>query len=355
MYSDLNDFIADLDKRGLLARVAEAVSPDLEIAAVTDRVCKSPNGGPALLFERPTGYDMPVATNLYGSNTRMCLALGVNTLDDLAREIDELMTPQMPAGIMDALKMLPMVARLRDLMPKTVKDGACQEIVDRNGTLDALPILKCWPRTAAKHHVPAGIHEGPRHPARATSAPIACRCSTAARPACTGSATRAGHSTTGSPSGWAGGSRSPSRSAPNRCCPTARPRRCPKGSMSQLLGGFLSRKRIEMVRCVTVDLRGAGQRPYRARRLRRAGRAPARGAVRRSHRPLFQPDDFPLFHITCITRRKRPTYLTTVVGVPPMEDYYLGLASAHLPADDSQRRFPRSSTCTSRPRGSSTT
>src|SRR6185436_7012129 len=136
MYPDLDDFIADLDKRTLLARVAEAVSPDLEIAAVTDRVCKSPNGGPALLFERPTGYDMPVATNLYGSNTRMCLALGVNTLDDLAREIDALMTPQMPAGIMDALKMLPMVARLRDLMPKTVKDAPCHEIVERDGTLD---------------------------------------------------------------------------------------------------------------------------------------------------------------------------------------------------------------------------
>ena len=77
MYADLTDFIADLDKRQLLARVSEAVSPDLEIAAVTDRVCKSPNGGPALLFERPAGYDMPVATNLYGSSTRMCLALGV--------------------------------------------------------------------------------------------------------------------------------------------------------------------------------------------------------------------------------------------------------------------------------------
>ena len=103
MYSDLNDFIADLDKRQLLSRVSESVSPDLEIAAVTDRACKLPGGGPALLFEKPTGCDMPVATNLYGSNERMCLALGVKTLDDLAKEIDDLMTPQMPAGIMDAL------------------------------------------------------------------------------------------------------------------------------------------------------------------------------------------------------------------------------------------------------------
>src|SRR6185369_17593995 len=145
MYSDLNDFLADLDKRKLLARIGDAVSPDLEIAAVTDRVCKQAGGGAALLFEKPAGYDIPVASNVYGSNERMCLALGVKTLDDLAKEIDELMTPQMPEGIMDALKMLPMVGRLRDLMPKTVKDAPCQEVVQRDGTLDELPILTCWP------------------------------------------------------------------------------------------------------------------------------------------------------------------------------------------------------------------
>src|SRR6476659_5202510 len=150
MYADLDDFLADLHKRKLLVRVAEPVDPDLEIAAVTDRVCKSPGGGPALLFARPTGFDIPVATNIYGSNERMCLALGVKTLDDLAREIDELMTPQMPEGIMDALKMLPMVNRLRDLMPKTVKDAACQEVVDRTATLDLFPILKCWPDDGGK-------------------------------------------------------------------------------------------------------------------------------------------------------------------------------------------------------------
>src|SRR5712691_433071 len=117
MYSDLNDFISDLDRRKLLARVAEPVSPDLEIAAVTDRACKSPGGGPALLFERPSGFDIPVATNLFGSMERMCLALGVAALEAVASEIDELMTPKMPAGMLDALKMLPVLDRLRDLMP----------------------------------------------------------------------------------------------------------------------------------------------------------------------------------------------------------------------------------------------
>src|SRR5947209_20474187 len=98
MYSDLSDFLVDLEKRRLLSRVSEPVSPDLEIAALTDRACKSPGGGPALLFDSPAGFDMPVATNVYGSYERMSLALGVKTLDALAKEIDALRPPPMPAG-----------------------------------------------------------------------------------------------------------------------------------------------------------------------------------------------------------------------------------------------------------------
>ena len=123
MFKDLNDFIDALDKTRELARIGEPVSPDLEICAVTDRVSKSPGGGPALLFERPAGFDMPVAVNLFGSLKRTCLALGVDTLDDLAGEIEELTTPKIPGGLLDAVKMLPMVNRLRDLMPKTVSDA----------------------------------------------------------------------------------------------------------------------------------------------------------------------------------------------------------------------------------------
>jgi len=100
MYSDLDEFLSDLDTRGLLTRIAEPVSPNLEIAAVIDRACKTTGGGPALVFERPTGFDIPVAANVFGSMERMCLALGVKSLDDLGAEIDELMTPPAPKGLM---------------------------------------------------------------------------------------------------------------------------------------------------------------------------------------------------------------------------------------------------------------
>jgi len=119
MFSDVTAFITEIERRGELARIADALDPKLEIAAVIDRVSKSPGGGPALLFERPAGSTsltagatMPVAANLYGSMSRICLALGVQHLDELAREIDDLITPPMPRGFMDALKMMPLVSRL---------------------------------------------------------------------------------------------------------------------------------------------------------------------------------------------------------------------------------------------------
>jgi 4-hydroxy-3-polyprenylbenzoate decarboxylase len=330
MYSDLDEFISDLDRKRLLARVSEPVSPDLEIAAVTDRACKSPGGGPALLFERPAGYDMPVASNIYGSNERMCLALGVKQLDDLAKEIDELMTPQMPEGIMDALKMLPMVGRLRDLMPKTVKDAPCHEIVQRDGTLDALPILKCWPEDGGKYitfplvftrdpetgmrnigtyrmqvydNRSTGMH-WQRHKGGAQHYRVAERLGKRLDVAVALSC--------------------------EPVLPYCATAPMPEGLDELLLGGFLSRRRIEMVKCITSDLEVPASSHIVLEGYVEPGERRREGPFG-DHTGLYsQPDDFPVFHLTCVTRRKRPTYLTTVVGVPPMEDYYLGLASERI-------------------------
>jgi 4-hydroxy-3-polyprenylbenzoate decarboxylase len=330
MYSDLSEFLNDLERRRLLARVAEPVSPDLEIAAVTDLACKSPNGGPALLFDKPTGFDIPVASNVYGSYERMCLALGVKTLDDLAKEIDELMTPQMPEGIMDALKMLPMVGRLRDLMPKTVKDAACQEVVDRDGTLDALPILKCWPEDGGKFITfplvftkdpetgvrnigtyrmqvfdgrSTGMH-WQRHKGGAHHYRVAERLGRKLEVAVALSA--------------------------EPVLPYCATAPMPEGLDELLLGGFLARRRIEMVKCVTVDLEVPASSHIVLEGFVNPGERRREGPFG-DHTGLYsQPDDFPVFHLSCITRRQRPTYLTTVVGVPPMEDFYLGLASERI-------------------------
>jgi 4-hydroxy-3-polyprenylbenzoate decarboxylase len=330
MYVDLTDFIADLDKRKLLARVGDPLSPKLEIAAVTDRVCKLPGGGPALLFERPAGFEMPVASNVFGSIERMCLALGVKSLDDLATEINQLMTPQMPEGIMDAIKMLPMVNRLRDLMPKTVKDAACHEIVQRDGTLDDLPILQCWPEDGGRFiTLPLVFTRDPE---------------TGMRNIGTYRMQVFDGRTTGMHwqrhKGGAQHHRVAERLgkrlevavalSPEPVLTYAATAPMPEGLDELILGGLLARRRIEMVRCITVDLEVPASSHIVLEGYVDPGERRREGPFGDHTGFYSQPDDFPVFHITCITRRKRPTYLTTVVGIPPMEDFYLGMASERI-------------------------
>jgi 4-hydroxy-3-polyprenylbenzoate decarboxylase len=330
MYADLAEFLADLDKRLLLARIGDHVNPKLEIAAVTDRACKSPRGGPALLFEKPTGFDIPVATNVFGSMERMQLALGVKTLNDLEKEIDDLLTPPAPKGVLDALKLLPVVGRLSDLMPKTVKDAPCQEMVRRDGTLDDLPILTCWPgdggafitlplvftkdpqtgtRNIGVYRMQVfdgrttGMH-WQRHKGGAQHHRVAERLGQRLEVAV-----------------------ALSPEPVLTYCATAP---MPEGLDELLLGGFLARRRIEMVKCVSVDLEVPASSHIVLEGYVEPGERRREGPFGDHTGFYSQPDGYPVFHLSCVTRRARPTYHTTIVGIPPMEDYYLGLASERI-------------------------
>ncbi len=330
MHADLNDFIADLDARGLLRRVRESVNPDLEIAAVTDLACKSPGGGPALLFEQPTGHDIPVASNVFGSLDRMCLALGVPSLDHLAREIDELMTPRVPSGLLDAVRMLPVVSRLSDLMPRTVKDAPCHEVIRRDGTLDEFPILRCWPEDGGRYVTfPLVITKDPETGVRNIGA---------YRMQVYDGRTTGMH--------WQrhkGGAQhyrvaerlgrrlevavalSP---APVLAYSATAP--MPEGLDELLLAGFLGRRRVDLVKAVTVDLEVPASAHIVLEGYVEPGERRREGPFG-DHTGFYSlADDYPVFHIQCITHRRRPTYLTTVVGIPPQEDYYLGKASERI-------------------------
>jgi 4-hydroxy-3-polyprenylbenzoate decarboxylase len=330
MFRDLNGFMSALDSERELAHIIDPVDPHLEICAVTDRVSKSPGGGPGLLFHKPTGHDIPVAVNLFGSIKRICMALGVPTLDDLARQIDEMASPKIPAGMLDALKMLPMVNRLRDLMPKTVSSAPCQEVVRRDGTLDELPILKCWPEDGGRYITfplvftkdpetgmrnvgtyrmqvfdgrSTGMH-WQRHKGGAQHYRVAERL----------------------------GRRMPVAVAlgPDPALAYSATAPMPEGLDELMLAGFLRRERVELVKCVTIDM----EVPANAQIILEGYVEP--GERRREgpfgdHTGFYShPDDYPVFHLTCITRRRHPVYLTTVVGIPPMEDYYLGKASERI-------------------------
>ena len=330
MYSDINDFIADLDKRGLLSRIRETVSPDLEIAAVTDRVCKLPGGGPGLLFERPAGFDMPVATNLFGSTERMCLALGASSLDAVAKEIDDMMTPKMPTGMLDAFKMLPMLDRLRDLMPKTVKDAPCQEVVKRDGSLEELPILKTWPEDGGRYITfPLVITKDPETGVRNVGT---------YRMQVFDGRTTAMHWQRHK--GGAQHHRVAERLgrrlevavalSPEPVLAYAATAPMPEGLDELLLAGFLSRRRIELVKAITIDLEVPASAHIVLEGYVEPGERRREGPFG-DHTGFYSlAEDFPVFHLTCITMRKKPTYLTTVVGIPPQEDVYLGKASERM-------------------------
>jgi len=139
-YSDLRDFLKKLDKEGELRRIPVEVDPVLEITEISDRAVKA--GGPALFFERPKGSRIQAVTNLVGSERRMNLALEVESLDEIAGRISDILDMQSPQGLLDKVKMLPKLAELGSVFPKMVRTGDCQEVVQTEGfSLFDFPIL----------------------------------------------------------------------------------------------------------------------------------------------------------------------------------------------------------------------
>ena len=143
--SDLRDWIRLLEDDGELVRIAAEVDPDLEITEIVDRTVKA--GGPALLFERPKGSSHPLLINQFGTERRMCLAFGVESLDDVAAKLEEVLEMQPPQGLVDKVRGLKKLKSIADSGPRSVGSGPCQEVVltGDDVDLDALPIMRCWP------------------------------------------------------------------------------------------------------------------------------------------------------------------------------------------------------------------
>jgi 4-hydroxy-3-polyprenylbenzoate decarboxylase len=147
-YRDLRDFLDQLETRGLLRRVTAEVSPKLEMTEICDRTLRA--GGPALLFERPTGHEIPVLGNLFGTPQRVALALGRDSVDelrDVGRLLASLKEPEAPRGLRDAWDKLPIFRKVLDMAPREVRHGPCQEVVLEGGEVDLgrLPVQTCWP------------------------------------------------------------------------------------------------------------------------------------------------------------------------------------------------------------------
>ena len=397
-YSDLREWIKALDKPGELKHIQVEVDPILEMAEIADRVSKlgpptHTAGGPALLFENIKGYPgAKVLMNQFGSERRMRLALGVDSLNDVADRIRELMNLRSPEGFLDKVRMLPMLAEMGKFFPKLVsaKDAPCKEVILReNFSVLDFPILQCWPQDGGRFiTLPCVITRDPRSPAgkrnvgmyrmqvydgqttgmhwqrqkvaaehyrerlrqsaeAASGAAAKSDSASAARVAVmaetAGGATLPHNTTDGAPFkssvGLSGGETITSRvntstqrlevavaigTDPSTTFSAIVP--APPEVEEFIIAGFLRQKPVELVQCETVDLQ-----------VPAASEIVLEGYVRldelRSEGPFGDhtgfytlPDDYPVFHITCITHRRDPIYATTIVGKPPMEDAWMGKA-----------------------------
>src|SRR5262245_30759475 len=165
--SDLRAWIALLEREGELVRVGAEVDPHLEVTEIVDRTVKA--GGPALLFERAKGSEHSLLVNQFGTERRMCLAFGVERLDDVAAKLANVLEMQPPEGLADKLRGLRQLKSIADSRPRTVRSGACQEVVLRGDEVDLgrLPVQTCWPGDAAPFiTLPAVITRDPRNGGR---------------------------------------------------------------------------------------------------------------------------------------------------------------------------------------------
>ena len=377
-YNDLREWIKALDRAGELKRVREEVDPILEIAEITDRASKAGKrgakaGGPALLFEKVKGYPgSRVLMNQFGSESRMKLALNVDSLDEVAGRIRALLEMKSPEGVVEKLKLLPVLAGVGKFFPKTVsaKDAPCKEVVkvgkrgDRINVLE-FPVLQCWPMDGGRYiTLPCVVTRDPRtgkrnvgmyriqvydgqttgmHWQRQKNAAEQLRdkmraqsgsaSERVARMARTAGGTVAGDKDAAS----ATGSVTYTKQLPDRlevavaigtdpATTFAAIVPAPPEVEEYIIAGFLRQKPVELVKCETVDLEVPAHAEIILEGFVKLDELRTEGPFGDHTGFYTMEDEYPVFHITAITHRRNPIYAATIVGKPPMEDAWMGKA-----------------------------
>ncbi|MCL2700500.1 MAG: UbiD family decarboxylase [Phycisphaerae bacterium] len=362
-YNNLREFVVALARAGQLVRVAAAVDVRLELAEVAARVMKEPSpeglagapasdplngrlGGRALLFENVhcdgRRCELPVLVNVWGSYRRMCMALGCDDFDELAARVNALVRPEVPQGFFAKVRKLPELARLASLGPRVrASPPPCQEVVCVGEAVDlsALPVIQCWPDDGAGH--PAGeiarryITLGctmTKHPdTHARNMGIyrvqllgPRRAAMHIHPPHDGAENWRAWTSRGLPMPAAivfGGEPAVTyaASAP-----------CPPGLDELLLAGFLQGRAIELAPCLTQPLEVPAQAELVIEGQVAHDETTIEGPFG-DHTGFYSAaGEFPVFRATAITRRRDAIYPTTVVGYPPMEDYYFGKATERI-------------------------
>lgn len=332
-YRNLGEFILALDRAGELKRVTVPVSADLEITQITDLASKSPGGGKAILFENVEGSRFPVLMNAFGSERRIRMAFGVDDLDALGARLRRFIELGPPKTFRDALGMAPLALDVLRFLPRKHRGKApCQEVVLTGDAidLDAIPVLKCWPldggpfvtlpvvitrslktgrrnagmyrlqvfdrRTTGMHwHIHKdGSHYYQEYRKAGKRMPVAVAIGT--DPAVTYAAT-----------------------AP-----------LPRGVDEMILAGFIRKKPVPLVKCVTVDLEVPAEAEFILEGYVDPDELRTEGPFGDHTGYYSLVGEYPVFHITAITHRKDAVYPATIVGRPPMEDCYLAKATERI-------------------------
>ena len=378
-YDDLRDWIKALDRAGELKRIRTEADPILEIAEIADRVSKSrvidrdkqgTVGGKALLFENLKGYPgSRLLINQFGSERRMRLALEVDGLDEIAERIRGFMDVKSPQGFLDKVKMLPMLAEMGKFFPKTVATGPCKEVIKRdNFSLLDFPILQCWPKDGGRFiTLPCVITRDPKTGKRnvgmyrmqvydeRTTGMHWQRQKVAAEHYRDHMRMRdlSNHVGMPHPAVFGVGRKSAAVDIMARSSGGAMlaPGDRPSGKMEVavaigtdpaltfsaivpappdveefIIAGFLRQKPVELVKCETVDLEVPADAEIILEGYVNLDELRTEGPFG-DHTGFYSlEDEYPVFHVTCVTHRKDPIYATTVVGKPPQEDAWMGKA-----------------------------
>jgi 4-hydroxy-3-polyprenylbenzoate decarboxylase len=333
-WRDQQAFIEALEKNGELIRISTYVNPHLEIAEITDRISKSGGGGKALLFEN-TGTDFPVLMNAYGSEKRMCMALGVDSLDAIAREIEDLfkLLASPKENILDKLRLLPKLGQFASWMPKILNGkGACQESIILNPDLNKIPVLTCWPKDGGPFITLPVIHT--KDP-DTNSRNVGMYRMQVFGPSLTGMhwhkhKVSAKHFNAYKKAGIKMPVAVSLGGDPVYAYSATAP--LPENVDEYMLAGFLRKKKVELVRCITQpDI----EVPADADIIIEGYVDPADELIWEGpfgdHTGYYSlPDWYPRFHVTAITHRKNAIYPATIVGIPPQEDAWLGKATERI-------------------------
>lgn len=332
-FDGLKSFAALLHKEGELTRISSFVDPDLEITEVTDRISKLGGGGKALLFEN-NGTRFPLLINALGSGRRISMALGRDDLQSAGREINDLFhgLTSTKGGWMDKARMIPRLRRIASWMPKKRKGrGKCQEVVMDPPDLSQLPILKCWPADGGRFITLPAVHTvDPENGAVNTGM---YRMQVLGKDM-TGMhwhrhKTGAVHFEKYKKSGRRMPVTVTLGGDPAYIYAATAP--VPENTDEYLLAGFLRGKKVRLVKCLTNDLSVPEDADFVIEGYVDPDEKPVMEGPFGDHTGFYSlAGYYPCFHVTCITHRKDAVYPATIVGIPPMEDAWIGKATERI-------------------------